>query len=867
MKRSKNAIGIVAIALLLSLRSVGWAQTENGGNESVLQLYQTGIEQYRQGELDAALQTFDRFLEIVRATENFQGESVALNQIGLIYAERGKLQEALELYQQALAIAQSIDDRPTQGKILNNIGAVYSKLFQYSQALSFYQRGLEILRQGDDLAAQIESFNNVGLTQLELGQTEAARTSFAEALTIARDLGDLAASGQTLSYLGNADNQLGRYADALQNYNEALTLNRDTGDRLSEGTTLTGLALVYSHLGQNETARSLYEQALTVVRETRDLSTEAQILTGLGLVYGNLGDPDAALNAYQQGLAIQQELGEEIAAEATLVGLAQAYENLGQMETALQYYQQALSASQISEDRATEATILNNIGGFYQKLGQWSEAVEFYRRALAIARELGNRATEGTARTNIGGTFVATGRWADAEAELRGAIEILESLRTGLSDADKVAIFDKRSIAYDGLQRALVEQDRVADALEVAERGRARAFVELLLLRVDERSASELATPTALSFAEIQQVAADSNATLVEYAIVADRLYIWVVSPDGNLEFRSVVLDRAIPDIAAAANRGAQLSRGMSDWVRGIRGNTSESAETVATRLQKSYNAFIAPIADLLPDDPEANIVIIPHKELFLVPFAALQAPDGRYLVETHTLSIAPSIQILDLANQQKAGMQLSPTAEPLVVGNPTMPEISREPGLPPEPLNPLPGAQVEAEEIARLLNAQPLLGAAATESAVVAALPHARIVHLATHGFLDDFGTGIPGALALAPSGIDDGLLTAREIFNLRLNAELVALSACDTGRGTITGDGTIGLTRAFITAGVPSLFVSLWAVPDAPTQELTVEFYRQLETHPNKARALRQAMLHVMQKYPKPRDWGAFILVGTAE
>ena len=125
----------------------------------------------------------------------------------------------------------------------------------------------------------------------------------------------------------------------------------------------------------------------------------------------------------------------------------------------------------------------------------------------------------------------------------------------------------------------------------------------------------------------------------------------------------------------------------------------------------------------------------------------------------------------------------------------------------------------------------------------------------------------GLESAIALAPSNQDSGLLTAEEILNLKLNAELVVLSACNTGTGKITGDGVIGWSRSLITAGVPSVIVSLWAVPDSPTSSLIIEFYRQLQQHPDKAQALRRAMLATMKQHPNPRDWAGFTLIGEVE
>jgi CHAT domain-containing protein len=142
-----------------------------------------------------------------------------------------------------------------------------------------------------------------------------------------------------------------------------------------------------------------------------------------------------------------------------------------------------------------------------------------------------------------------------------------------------------------------------------------------------------------------------------------------------------------------------------------------------------------------------------------------------------------------------------------------------------------------------------------------------ARIIHLATHGLLDDVKKlGVPGAIVLAPSGKDDGLLTASEILDLKLGADLVVLSACDTGQGNLTGDGVVGLSRSLISAGTPSVIVTLWKIPDDATSALMTDFYENLQQKDDKAVALRKAMLKVMKEYPNPVNWGAFTLVGEA-
>jgi CHAT domain-containing protein len=264
----------------------------------------------------------------------------------------------------------------------------------------------------------------------------------------------------------------------------------------------------------------------------------------------------------------------------------------------------------------------------------------------------------------------------------------------------------------------------------------------------------------------------------------------------------------------------------------------------------------------LLPKNPSDRVIFIPQSSLFLAPFPALRDEKGEYLIEKHTILTAPAIQVLDFTNQLGAGRQTN-YHNALIVGNPTMPVVSTEPGKAATRLDPLPGAELEAKTIANLLKTKAILGKDATKANILQRLSQVDVIHLATHGWADD-NRGLGSWIAFAPSGKDDGLLKAEEILDLKLKAQLVVLSACETGKGKLSGDGVIGLSRSLILAGVPSVLVSLWQVPDEPTQYLMVEFYKSLQTQPDKALALRQAMLKTKEKFPSPVNWAAFTLIG---
>jgi CHAT domain-containing protein len=431
---------------------------------------------------------------------------------------------------------------------------------------------------------------------------------------------------------------------------------------------------------------------------------------------------------------------------------------------------------------------------------------------------------------------------------------------------------------YRKLQKTLSAQNPTEAALVISERGRTRALVDLLAKRLSAQNDISLIP----SLEKIKQVAKQQNATLVEYSIITDEfnvegkqkskeseLYIWVIKPTGEITFRQVDLKplwqkdkTSLTDLITSSRLSIGVSRGN---IKGIIKVEPTAKPSSTENLKRLHQLLIQPIADLLPTQPDDKIIFIPQSSLFLVPFAAVPDANGKYLIEKHTISTAPSIQVLDLLYQRQ--QQIKGVAKDvLIVGNPTMPTVSPKPGEKPQKLNQLPGAEEEANEIARLFNTQALTGNVATETTVKQRMSQARIIHFATQGILEFEGMSIPGELAFAPSSQDDGWLKSEEIINLNLNAELVVLSSCDTALGRITGDGVIGLSRSFFAAGVPSVIGSLWAPSDKETVLLMTKFYENLSKNPDKAYALRQAILATMKKYPEPRHWAAFTLIGAS-
>ncbi|WP_333065117.1 CHAT domain-containing tetratricopeptide repeat protein [Microcoleus sp. Pol7_B1] len=816
------------------------------------------------------------FINLESAVKDRTSEAVALGKLAGAYLNLGDSAKAIEYLQQYLGLAPEIKNRQGERAALADLGAAYLSLGNYAKAIEYSQQSLAIAREIKNRQGEASALGRLGYAYYYLGNYTQAIEYSQQSLVIAREVKDRQEEGVALGHLGRAYDSLGNYAKAIDYGQQHLALAREIKDRQGEASALGNLGVAYLNLGNYAKAIEYTEQTLALARSIKDHQSEGNALGNLGIAYFSLGNYPKGIEYSQQSLVIAREIKDRQGEGAELGNLGIAYIDLGDSAKAIEYLQQQLAIAREIKDRNGEGNALGNLGIAYSYLGNYVKAIEYAQQSLAIAREIKDRNGEGVALNNLGLAFLKAGNPTEAEKILMNGIQVWESMRQmlGSNDANKVSIFEGQTRTYRTLQQVRVAQNNPIAALEIAERGRTRAFADILTERLSSGSTNP-AIATSPNQDQIRQIAKAQNATLVQYSIIYNEfqiqgksepresaLYIWVIQPTGEITFRLVDLKPLWQQHKASL---ASLIVGNQEFLA-VRSRSSLGSTQPQPNLPTLHQLLIDPIASLLPKDPNAHVIFIPQGSLFQVPFGALQDEGGTYLIEKHTILTAPSIQVLDLTRQQKLAQKQPNSGRALVLGNPTMPSVSPSPGEPKRQLSPLPGAEAEAIAIAPLLNTQAITGAQGTKAAIVQKMPQASTIHLATHGLLDDV-RGLGSAIALAPSGSDDGLLTAEEIFDMKLQANLVVLSACNTGEGRITGDGVIGLSRALISAGVPSVIVSLWAVPDAPTSELMQAFYQNLQNNPDKAQALRQAMLTTMKTHPQPRNWAAFTLIGEAE
>jgi tetratricopeptide (TPR) repeat protein len=853
-----------------------------------------------QGRYDEALKKYQQALIIRQEVDDRPGEGVTLHNIAGLHQAQGRYSEALENYQQALKIQREVGNRPMEGTTLNNIGQVYWAQGRYTAALDSLQQALDIAREVGNRNEEGVILNNMGAIHQAQGRYHQALQSFQQALAIHQALNNLPLQGTTLNNIGAIYSAQGRYAEALAQYQQALTTWREASDRAGEGTTLNNIGAVYGAQGRYAEALAQYQQALTISREVGDRVGEGNTLNNIGTVHDNQGRYAEALAQYQQALTIWREVGDRAKESTILNNIGWVYAAQGRYAEALAQYQQALIISREVGDRVGEGNTLHNIGEVYADQGQVDLSLDTYLQAMAIIEAV--RATAGSeagraafiARyaglySRTAGLFHQQGQDEDAflTAERGRARAFLDSLATGhveLTDetaagllAQEQEAYAQRQAAQDALARAKAlsppDPELVADLkAQLAEAEAAHVQALAALEAQSEQLAGLVPGRGAKNILSVSQVQAllDEQTTLLSYFVLEEQTLVFLLSRN---QFEVVELPLS----------SEQLTNHVSRFRDALALRQAQATRSVAQDL---YQLLLAPLADRL-DTP--RLMIIPHGALHYLPFAALLNPNtGEYLIQRHSLVTLPGASTLPFittadrrlpsvkppggtaeAEQGEASASSPPhlLASPLIIGNPTPGDFDATASLATERagLAPLPFAEKEAEAIAKLYGVEPLLKEAATESAVRTQVAQAGILHLAAHGSYNPVAP-LSSLIALAPDGENDGWLTVGEVYGLQLaQTDLVVLSACQSQLGELSqGDELVGLTRAFLFAGTPTVVASLWNVDDAATGLLMERFYTHLKAGVGKAQALRQAQLEVMADYPDPYYWAAFVMSG---
>ncbi|MGG6237476.1 CHAT domain-containing tetratricopeptide repeat protein [Nodosilinea sp. AN01ver1] len=853
------------------------------------------------GDRETALGYYQQALPLSRAVGDRQGEAVTLTKIGLVYDALGDRTTALDYYQQALPLSRAVGDRQAEAVILINLGSLYNALGERDTALDYYQQALPLNRAVGDRQSEATTLNNMGTLYDALGERETALEHYQQALALNRAVGSRRGEATTLNNMGAVYSDLGEYETALDYCQQALSLRRAVGDREGEAVTLDNIGGIYNVTGDYATALDYYQQALPLRRAVGDRQGEATTLNNIGVIYQLQGDRATALEYYQQALPLRRAVGDRQGEATTLNNIGTSYQALGDRATALDSYQQALPLRRAVGDRSGEADTLYNLALLYREQNQLEDALTTLNDAIVLIEDLRLAISPGDLRSSYFATvqdyyqlktdlLMQLGRpeaaFETSEASrARLLIELLSEANVDIRQGVNPALLAQEQALKTELQTiesrriALRSGDYTQAEAEAIDRESEAVLQRLETTLTEIRRVSpayaDTVQPRPLTLAQIQQQILDDDTVLVQYALGANQSYLYLV---GKTQFQSVVLP-AEADITAAAQafRNAVAKPGAVSFIK---------------RPAQALTAMILPE---LPAWAEGKRLLIAGDGVLAeVPFAALAVPGSpEYvpLVVEHEILSQPSISAVAVLRQQLGGrgelpLSVAVLADPvyqpndqrLKQENSDLPSAAqrnlRDMDL--QAIQPLPFTRTEADSILALAQARQVPALAAFDFdanydwVTDPKLNQYSVVHLATHGFINPVNPQLSGlVLSLVDEQgqlRDDGFLRLHDIFNLRLAAELVVLSACQTGRGeVVSGEGIIGLSRGFMYAGAERVAVSLWNVNDEATAALMGGLYRYLlEEGQTPAAALRAAQLDQWQVGQSPYYWAAFTLQG---
>jgi CHAT domain-containing protein/tetratricopeptide (TPR) repeat protein len=876
-----------------------------------------------------ATEAFGLALRVGEIIQDPESRIRGLEGLGNVQRFRGYPAEALPFLERAKTEAEAAGDEAAVGRILGAIGAAKRMLGEFGASLALFQRQLEIFERLGDKEWIARTEFNIGTALGATGRCEEALPHLEQARVTEEALGLTALVTNVYNNIGLCHMYLGDHAAALEAFGHCLQIAEASGQRNELVSPLDNIGNVYLALGAPLRALEYFRRSTALATGQGEYAAESLANEGETLLL--LDRPQEALTILTRALSQAEESHRAPTIVAAAAALAQVHVRLGDRPLALKLLNHSLEMAEQTGEMPLVAHGLRQIAALRLEEGQPAEAASGAERAAEMARRYGLLEERWPALTVLGRAQRALGHPDAAEAALREAVGVVEELRENAvgPEADRASFFVPHVAPYQELVALLADAGRPWDALAVAERSKGRVLLDVLAGgraaigaalspadRAEERRLegeiltlnSELralllqaqpdagrrkaledaraARRLALEDWRARQYAAhaelrvqrgelpplgredaggllsDSQTVLLEYSLAGDRGYVFALRAGAGGE-----PSLSVHPLPLATKELIRLARDLRERLA----RRDLEFDEPAARL---HQALLGPARAVLAG--ARRVVLIPDGALWELPFQALRPRGGRYLVEDAAVSYAPSLSVLrDMRAHRRppapAGHDL------LALGNPDLGAAARRrtPSVLMSDLQPLPEAETQVRAIARLYDSRASavrFGVEARESWLKQEAAHYRILHFATHGLLDDASPLYSQLVLAAPrSGEgDDGLLEAREILEMSLDADLAVLSACETGRGQSgAGEGLIGMSWAFFVAGCPATVASQWKVEAASTSRLMLAFHRGLRAGHTPAEALRLAALAQLLRPDErhPFYWAGFVAMGDAD
>jgi tetratricopeptide (TPR) repeat protein len=874
------------------------------------------------GRYSKSVNYYLKSLDLFRKLGDPGGEGDALNNLGLVYADLGQYSKALEYYEKSLAMKREQGDLRGEGQILNNLGLVYADSGQYPKAADYYLKSLEIFKQLEDMAGEADAVGNLGNLYNVWGQYSKAAENYERLLGIAGKLGDLVSQGNALNNLGLVYSEWGQYPKAMEYYEKSLAIKTKLGDVRGEGTILMNTGGIHVYRGEYEKALANFQSGLAKYEEVGvPLAWPKKLI---GDLYLDMGDAEKAepflkdaghnsslgrlhlVKSDYQGAKGYYEKLREIAEKnrdvenlfTAYTGLGMACEAMGEENEAEEYFSKAVS---LSEDLRSSLSAAQRERFFDVRVNGFLRTAPY--DGIARVRVKMNRPLEAFKDSEYTKSRVF------AEALSKRSDGVMFDIPADILKQDRdlndelAALKKKRQEAYEKSTQEVIAA--IEPQVEAKERER-KVHIRMLREEYPLFAATKYPQPTSLD-----QTALKDTEWVLTYHVTDSGIIIYLTRGKEIVKalFRPIARDE-LDNLVLEFRKPVEIVPGQDDFNEKLKSFDCSAGKKLSDLL----------LSEILHNLPHhVAVIVVPDGALGMLPFEMLVLNDKGaintdkhlpYVVGTeffgdrNLISYSQSITALSLSRIY--GKSKSTEAGLLAIADPVFQEkderaVSARKDKPPtgvlaslfESLN-LMSAKNDPQmgglhfsrltltaDLAKALaemhkkNSEIYTGFAASKENFLVnispALDRYDKIIFATHGY---FGKDLPGimepvlVLTLMPPGTD-GFLRMTEVMSLNIHADIVALTACQSGLGKrISGEGTMGMGRAFQYAGARSVLMSLWSVSEVASVNLVSSFFRNLKEGKSKSEALALARADLRKKgFDHPFFWAAFILVGEAD
>ena len=873
-------------------------------------------------------QAVNSFQEAIKlADQKEQIRCPALSRIARVYATTGQLSNLGKDSRQAISLCAQLPDPLLRAEALEAQGEVGLNSSRYQEAAEQLRRASDDFAAAKDNNGQALALLQLSFALWYDDRSKALQAAV-QALELWSADGNRYGVAQVLGALGTFASLTGEFETAQCNWKRARHTFNEIGDRDNEAVVLNVMGSVSLGTGDPDAALKYYQDAGRLFASVHDSLGGAEATTGMAKSLTALHQYERALPLYHAKLDFVIRTGNPTLEASALKDMAGVYAAEHRFAEAFELYRRSLARYRSVKHFSGQGDVLHAMARVQMTRGRYISAMSLLQSALELKNSetgTGQAVEVAEIQYEMADIYRRLYRPQDALTAIRQPIEFIETQRLSISEFDSRAAYFASVHRYYGLYiqvlMLLHEQSPQGNSAERAfaesEKSKVRSLIDLLttsshdapceeLLKKQQEEASGVHTagrtatsaaeaPSVLDLAQVQAEIGDQDTVLLEYALGDDKSYLWVVD-----QKRMVAHELpGMPEIESAA-------REFRDAVAPSPKKDDESAEVYQerlTRARRNYPRFAAQLSRLLlgPADlsKAKRVVIVPDGALQYIPFAALRLATAtgqdEILIARHEVVVLPSVSVLSTL-RKAAAKRAPPTKSAAIFADPIFrsddericPAHDACKGKRQE----LPAALTraildihgslyiprlgrtrdEARNIQGSLGPNGVLLAldfeATRERILQSSLSDYKYVHFATHGIIDALHPEMSGLIL---SLIDerrrpiDGYLRLGDIYGLKLSADLVVLSACDSALGKdVASEGTIGLPRGFLYAGARSVIASLWKVDDTATAALMSALYERLGRGESISAALRGAQLEMAQRGHSPVDWAAFVLQG---